>query len=805
MQSHRGISTTVALILTTAAYGQEAANQTRFQSEDVVVTGTRVRDRVRLDTLSPVDVLTSESLGEQSTNELAEALSTLAPSINFPRPAVTDGTDHVRPATLRGLAPDQTLVLVNSKRRHQTALVNVNSSVGRGSSAVDLNALPLAAIERVEVLRDGASAQYGSDAIAGVLNIKLRQAREGGGLNLTYGQYETEVPALGITYDKSDGKTSTLSGWQGFPLGADGFLTVSGEYRDRNPTSRGTLDPRLAVPAINSRYGDPQTEDATLYLNAGFPVGDTWSAYGWAGYQMRQGAATATPRIANNANNDPFTYPNGFLPEINTDVDDIATGFGFRGPLGGWETDLSLVYGLNSIDYSVENSLNGPLVDADPNTPTQTAFDSGGIEYDQLTFSYGMVRGFDFGLAAPANFAVGLEARRETYTINPGEPNSFGPAPSVQGQSAGAQGFPGFSPSDAAETSDADRIAVGLYADLETQITEKLLTSVAVRAEDYDDFGSNVSGKLAARFDFVESFALRGAVSTGFRAPALQQQFFSSTATNFQNALAVQNRTLPVGSNNPATQALLQQLGATPLDAEESVNYSVGAVFRAGAFEATLDAYQIDIDDRIVLTENISLTPTTGARFFTNGVDTKTEGVDLVLRYAMVYGSLGRLGFTLSGNVNDTEIERVPPPGPNGVTLFDVANTIILSDATPENKVSFVVDWSRPYTFGRASVLLKATQFGDITDPGTNAQGTLQVEVPGRTLVDVELRAGIGRSFSMAIGADNVFDQYPDPIPSAPLGMNPGVQNTNGLLGFSRFSPYGFNGRLVYGRFGWTF
>ncbi len=325
---------------------------------------------------------------------------------------------------------------------------------------------------------------------------------------------------------------------------------------------------------------------------------------------------------------------------------------------------------------------------------------------------------------------------------------------------------------------------------------------MAVRAEDYEDFGSNVSGKLAARFDFTESFALRGAASTGFRAPGLQQQFFSSTATNFQGGNPIQTRTLPVGSNNPATQQLLAQLGATDLDAEESVNYSVGAVFRLGAVEATVDAYRIDIDDRIVLTENLPLGGGNAARFFTNGVDTKTEGVDLVLRYATEPRSFGTLGFTLTGNVNDTEVDRIPPTGPGGVIPFNQANLIILQDATPDDKVGFAVDWSMPLEFGRAGLALKATQFGDITDPGTTPDGLLQYEVSGRTLFDVELRANIGNSFSAALGADNVFDQYPNPTP---VGTPVGRQNNNGLLGFSRFSPYGFNGRFIYGRFGWNF
>jgi iron complex outermembrane receptor protein len=550
-------------------------------------------------------------------------------------------------------------------------------------------------------------------------------------------------------------------------------------------------------------------DDATLYLNAGLPLGDEWSAYGWAGYQNRDGSAAATPRVGNNStspnvNNDARIYPNGFLPIITTDVDDIALGFGARGAIGGWDSDVSIVYGQNKIDYGVEETLNGALVDPTGATPTQTTFNAGGLEYDQLTFNFGMVRGFDFGLAGPANLAFGVEARRETFEITAGEPNSYGPVPPNRpirtGTTPGAQGFPGFQPSDAAETGDADRFAVGGYVDLEAQITEKLRASAAVRAEDYEDFGSNVSGKLAGRFDFTRAFALRGALSTGFRAPGVQQQYFSSTATNFIGATSIQTRTLPVSSTDTVnTVPLLNALGARPLDAEESVNYSVGAVFRAGSFEATVDAYRIDIDDRIVLTENIQLGGGAAARFFTNGVDTETKGVDLVLRYVAQLGGAGALNLTLVGNTNDTDVTRRPATAPNGQLLFNNANLIILQDATPDDKVSFVADWSRAVAFGRLGVSAKATRYGDITDPGTAANGSLQYEVEGRTLVDLEFRGTIGEAISLALGVDNVFDQYPNPTPTS------GVQNNNGLLGFSRFSPYGFNGRFVYGRVGFSF
>src|SRR3954463_15391847 len=287
------------------AQDQAAAPPADENIDEVVVTGTRVATRTRYESLSPVDVLPAATLEKQGTTELAEALATAAPSLDFPRPSITDGTDHIRPATLRGLAPDQTLVLVNGKRRHQSALVNVNGSIGRGSAAVDLNAIPLSAIETVEVLRDGASAQYGSDAIAGVINLRLRDAREGGNASVTYGEYDTNVDTERGHRHASDGATMTASGWVGLPLGPEGFLTLSGEYRDRDPTSRGDFDNRVPGSPITSRYGDADVRDATVYVNAGVPLENDWNIYGWAGYQDRKGNSAAFPRIFNDPRNVP--------------------------------------------------------------------------------------------------------------------------------------------------------------------------------------------------------------------------------------------------------------------------------------------------------------------------------------------------------------------------------------------------------------------------------------------------------------------------------------------------------------------
>jgi iron complex outermembrane receptor protein len=716
-------------------------------------------------------------------------------------------------------------VLVNSKRRHPSALVNANGSVGRGSAAVDLNAIPLAAIESVEVLRDGASAQYGSDAIAGVINLRLRDAREGGSTTVTYGEYNTNVETERGQRKETDGATLTASAWVGLPLGAEGFLTLTGEYRDRDPTSRGDFDNRVPGSPVTSRYGDAQVEDITAYVNAGVPLSDAWDIYGWAGYQKRDGNAAAFPRIFNDVRNVPAIYPNGFLPLITTDIDDVAVGWGVRGKLGAWDSDVSLVYGLNEVAYGVEHSLNTSYGAA-----SQTSFDAGAMKYDQLVFNAGIVRTFEVGnLPEGINVALGIEARQENYSIDAGEPTSYNRGPIV-GVAAGSQGFPGFQPSNEL---DEDREAYSAYVDVEAKLTQKFLASVAIRGEDYSDFGSAVTGKVAARYDFTDAFALRGAVSTGFRAPGLQQEFFTSTATNFIAGVPFEVGTFPATSDVAIT------LGAQPLDAEESVNYSLGTVLRFGGFEATIDAYRIDIDDRIVLSENLN-TPqvaaliapfgATVARFFINGVETKTEGIDLVARYLWRTENVGRFEFIAAGNWNDTEVEKVPStnvidnicngqPAPcTPPVLFDRINTLSFEEGTPDNKMVLGVDWNVPLGAAEFGVNLKGTRYGEVIEPGVPTAAEISAGVADARdlhiqpdwIIDLAFDTRLmDKKLGITLGVDNMFDQYPDRIPNARVIPTPpgGVANLNGTnaLGFSRYSPYGFSGRFYFARmsFNW--
>jgi iron complex outermembrane receptor protein len=786
--------------------------------EEVVVTGTRTVGRTRLDTIAPVDVISGETLMRQGAGtELAAALSATAPSISFPRPAISDGSDHIRPATLRGLAPDQTLVLINGQRGHVAALLNVNGNIGRGSTAFDLNTVPTVTLGTTEVLRDGASAQYGADAIAGVINLRLREADHGGGLTATYGVYDTDFDTARGSHSETDGEQSSLAGWVGLKLLGDGFLTISGELQQRDPTNRSDYSATTAVNGGNAttvlgRFGDPKTRSGSIWYNAGKPLSGGWEAYSFGGYQHRYSQAAATARPYNDARNVQAIYPNGFTPVIGASIDDYNIYGGVKGPAFGFDVDLSAGYGRNELDYTVLNSLNTSYGAA-----SQTRFEAGGLGYDQLTVSIDAVRQIDAGLYEPLNLAIGAEYRRESFEVTAGEPASYNKGP-LSG-SLGSQGFPGFQPSNAV---DVDRHNVGVYVDLEGKFTEQFTVGGAVRYEDYSDFGDTLTGKLSARYDFTPEFALRGAISTGFKSPALQQQFFSYTSTNL-TATSSGTALIEAGTfrvNSPTAIAL----GAKPLVPETSTNFSLGAVLRHDGFELTVDAYRIDVEDRIVYSENLGGTGTregqsaataalintyltnafgiSAARFFLNGVDTTTSGIDVVSRYRLPTDSLGRFDFTLAANMNTTEVTRTPaapvitiPGGTIATTpgfLFDRGNRLSFEEGTPQTKILGSVDW----TFGDFGATAKATYYDSVLV--ANNASTLDYSAGYATLIDLEGRYTFPMGISAAIGVNNLTDEYPN---FTPLGINA----PTGSVGFPSYSPYGFNGRFFYARLNYSF
>lgn len=768
----------------------ERANTAAANAGEIIVTGTRVQGRTRLDAVAPVDVLGGEALRNQASSELAEALSTVAPSIVFPRPSAVDGTDSIRPATLRGLSPDQTLVLINGVRGHTSALLNVNGSVGRGSAAVDLNTIPTAAIEQVEVLRDGASAQYGSDAIAGVVNLRLREAREGGGATVSYGQYVTTVDAARSSRKERDGESWTASVWQGFALGSEGFLTVTGEYVNRNPTSRGDVDPRATPAKVRSRFGDPDVEQVTVYVNAATPVSGSWELYGWGGYQDRDSTSAAFPRVPGNVNNVPEIYPDGFLPLINVKSKDLTLAGGLRGDIGAWRADLNLSYGRNKLDFRTLDSLNSTY---GANSPTR--FDDGALIYDQFVAGLDVAREYDISNGS-VTVAAGIEYRREGFEIRAGQPESYnrGPLGGNTSLTGGAQGFIGFQPSNEV---DKHRDNVSAYLDVEARFADRFTIGAAVRGESYSDFGETATAKLSARYDLTDSFAVRGAVSTGFRAPSLQQSYFTSTAS-----VVVTPDILETGTY-PATSPVAVALGGKALDPEKSTNISLGFVVQSGGFELTVDAYHIRIRDQLALSENIqaSFSPQVAsilapfgvqaARFFINGITTETRGVDVVARYRQPTETAGTFDFTLAANFNDIDVKKVPTstatlnPAP---TLFARNRILTLEKGTPRTKIVGSVDWIHD----ALGVTFRATHYGNVLQPGSTEASD---HWTGRkTIVDLEARYKFSEHVTLAVGADNIFDTYPRAYPAD--------LNTSGVTAFPFYSPFGFNGRYLYARLG---
>ena len=801
-------------VATDFAAAQEASDT------NVVVTGTRVAKRTALDTAAPVDVISSSAITNQGTSELAQALSVSLPSLNFPRPSLTDGTDSVRPATLRGLAPDQTLVLVNSKRRHSSSLVNLNGSIGRGSSAVDLNTIPSSIISTVEVLRDGASAQYGSDAIAGVVNIRLKQASSGGGVTASYGEYNTTVDtdympvSAGAFYDvsklakykKHDGASTNLSAWAGLPLGTAGFLTVAADYSHKEHTVRTAPDWRqqytgttatsaneVAINRYNAWYGDPDIDQYTVFANAGYDLSDSAKLYGWASYQNREALSAGYFRRSNDSRNVVSIYPDGFLPLISPLVKDASFGSGMQWKAGEWDMDLSLVGGYNSVDYTIKNTLNRSFGAA-----SKTEFDAGGFDYTQLVVNLSGTRGYDVGFAKPLNVSTGIEARSEAYSIKAGEYESYAnggvllngsPTPS------GSQVFPGFTP---ANETKKERNSIAGYVDLETNITEPWLVSAAIRGENYEGFGSTATGKLATRYDFSPNFAIRASVQNGFRAPSLQQIGFTATSTNFINGVGYEITTFQPDSD------VAKALGAKPLKAEKSVNYALGAVARFGRISATVDAYQINLKDRIVLSENLTQTQVRnylisqgfigvgGGRFFINGVDTETKGLDLIVSAPYATDNFGKFNFTFSANFNDTKVTKTPTTpelaslGISSTGLFSRVNVLTFEKGTPKDKYSLNTDW----TLDKFGATLRATRYGEVLSPGSTA--AFDVVLEPKVVIYLEGRYQITKSVKLALGAENITDEYPTKTPYA--------VNSTSNTPFSTYGPFGHNGRYIYGR-----
>jgi iron complex outermembrane receptor protein len=811
--------------------------------ENISVIGSRRVGRTVNDSPVPIDIIDADAISATGLTETNMILNALLPSFNFPQPSITDGTDHVRPAQLRGLAPDHTLVLVNGKRRHTSALLNLNGSSGRGSSAVDLNAIPANAIKRIEVLRDGAAAQYGSDAIAGVINIVLKDASEGGQFSLTYGANVTTmdgVPDLvgvsedangdlsfteGDDRDITDGQTATLRGNMGFEWGDDGFVHVSGEYRDRSRANRadydqrenyarmsdGSLDPReLTFDRYNHVFGNGAVEDFALFVNTAKGLNNELEFYAFGAASNRNSQGGGFYRRAQDSRNVTAIYPDGFLPTIKTDINDLSIVTGIKGQGETWAYDFSLNHGRNELDYSVISSLNTSL---GPSSPTD--FDAGGLTYEQTLLNIDASRLvlIDW-LYSDMNVAVGFEYRNENYDIRAGEPASyeqgdFGPGGNVTDPvngpfgASGSQVFPGFTPESAGNN---NRNNYSTYIDLEADVIENWNITLAARYEDYSDFGSTFNWKMSHRYDLTDSFALRASISTGFRAPSLQQQFFTSVATVFVDGIPRET-----GTFSPSSDVALA-LGSPGLDAEDSTNYSAGFTYSPNAdFNLTVDFYQIEIDDRIVLSNNLSGpeienllagTGATRARFFLNAINTETTGVDIVSSYTLRTDEWGSILFNAGININDNEVTDILPPpqvlqgaGFDQDNLFSGVELRRFEVGSPSDKINLSASWN----YDAASVTVRATRYGETEDP---SDLPLRNEVlEDKWVTDIDASYQFGDNIAVTLGASNVFDVYPDPT----RDIVEDVTTFSRLFSYSGFSPFGFTGRFVYGRISYSF
>ncbi|CAN5622510.1 TonB-dependent receptor [soil metagenome] len=746
----------------TGATVMDVTLQSGFSAAAIEVVGTRRVDRSATESSAAVDVLDVQQLAASSGQlDINQLLQVVAPSFNANRQSGADGSDHIDPATLRGLGPDQTLVLINGKRRHQSSLINIFGSRGRGNTGTDLNAIPMAAVERIEILRDGASAQYGSDAIAGVINVVLRSGT--GELNGTVasGVRRASAPAEAhVTSSGTDGQELSLALNRGWRVGAGGFLNATGEFLVRERTNR-PADPEV-FDIYRRQFGDAAARQGAFFVNSLVPIGDNAGVYAFGGASRRHTDAYAWTREPDSERNVPAIYPNGFDPHILSDVTDGSASLGVRSRSGGWDVDLNNTLGLNRFHYTVDGTLNASLQERSP-----TRFDAGGFQLIQNTTGAQATRLFP-DVRAGLNVAGGVEFRMENYRIFAGDEGSwrnYGPVYRVMdGDSVlvpgGSQGFPGFQPAN--ELSET-RSNVGAWADFELDVTQRWLVSVAGRFENYSDFGGTVTAKAATRLGVSEGLALRASASTGFRAPSLAQIHFNTTFTDFVGGVAVDKLIARNGSE------LTRALGIPDLKQETATNLSVGITARRGGFSATVDAYQVDIDDRIVLTgafdedddvigAELRRLQVGAAQFFTNALDTRTRGLDIVLTWAQRAG-VHDLRLGLAGNFNDMElgsIQTSPRLRGKEDIYFGAREQAFLLAAAPPSRVTLSLD----HAAGRLDTHLRIMHYGRVTLIDWIDEYDVY---RSRRAVDASAGYRLNDRARITVGAANLLNAYPTP------------------------------------------
>ncbi len=818
--------------------------------ESVVVVGTRSIGRRALQAPAPIDVVEREQLSLTGQSETGRILQMLVPSFNFSSSSISDGTDALRPATLRGLGPDQTLVLVNGKRRHKSALLHINTSVGRGTAGTDFNAIPSSAIKRIEVLRDGAAAQYGSDAIAGVINIVLKDDVDTGDANFYWGQ----------TYE-GDGDTWIGNANYGMKVGESGFINLTAEWRDRYRTNRAGLtgtrqydwveedqgrpaDHMLEIEnddgtvtekpvwfdsreytfdRQNFRIGDADSTQKVGFYNFGLPIVGGMELYSFGGYSTRQNNSAGFYRRANQAERTVTDiYPDGFLPEINTGIEDVSLAFGaaWTHEATDLNVDASVNHGLNTFDFFISNSMNASYGAASP-----TSADAGGFELSQTAFNLDVTYPLEYQ-SSLINLAGGIEFRREGYGIHAGEPASWINAGlGADGAVAGIQVFPGFSPN---RETDESRTNIAGYADFESYMSG-LLVGAAVRGEQYSDFGTTVTGKATARYDLTKQVAVRAAGSTGFRAPSLQQLYFNNISTQFKvdaDDLDGDGNTeelipLEVGTFRNDSDAA-RALGIPELKEEIAFNVSGGVVLKpVEKLWFTVDGFLIQIDDRIVLSGSFSADNVEGlaeagansAQVFTNVAQTRTQGVDVAAGYLHAFDNESLLNLKVALTYADTEVigDVEAPEILVGLedTLFPSQERSMIEEWQPNTRINFSAD----YIVGDLTIGGALRYFGEYTVQEGSGDDPARQTYGGKWLTDIQGNYQLNEGLSLTIGANNLLDQVPD---ENEIGQSRGgtlvdgagqvIVDSPGVFTYSRRSaPFGFNGGLYYAKLSYSF
>ena len=810
----------------TCLFAQEKKTSEAQELKEVQIVGSRNTKRTVVNSAVPIDVINVKDVTTQSGKlEINELLQYVAPSFNANKQSGSDGADHVDPASLRGMGPDQTLVLINGKRRHQSSLINLFGTKGRGNTGTDLNAIPASAIKRIEILRDGAAAQYGSDAIAGVINIVLNDNIDQVTGAVTYGAYNTNAQGefdpgtaniknnfldetgFGNTLGQKrnfDGQSLKVAANYGVAVGKKGGIAnFTAEYINKEKTLRPGFDFRKG-------FGEAAIQGLNLFGNLVVPISDKSEFYAFGGRNFRDTDAYAFTRNDGERVVESI-YPGGYTPRITSEIVDNSIAAGIRTKYAsGWKMDLSNTFGKNLFHYYIKGTLNASLVG---NSPTE--FNAGGHSLSQNTTNLDFTKNYDSVLNG-MNLAFGAEFRTEQFSIFAGEEGSYStydtagrpitnpatqtaPTDPISGElrPGGSQGFPGYSPANEVKK---NRNNVSLYTDAEFDVTDKLLVSTAVRFENYSDFGSTLNGKLAARLKATDNINFRGSLSTGFRAPSLAQVYYNLRFTNFSSGGATE--VILSSNDSPVTQAF----GINKLNEEKAVNGSLGVTASFGAFTATVDGYFINVKDRIVLTGYFDASAlnlgVSAAQFFTNGVDTKTAGVDVVLAWKKKFGD-SNFAATLVGNINHMTIGDVKNGTLDKETFFGEREKAFLLASAPANKFGLNLNYDKKWfnaglAFTRFSKveLLDYQMYEDVADYGSFAD---QIKAATDTynakiVTDLTLGFKLNKSSKLSIGANNLFNIYPDQ-------QDDWVE----AGGYWDAVQMGFSGAYYYARLGFTF